>query len=178
MFKKIKNNFKVFKTLLAIDELNEANRIIKFLGISFVILAFLYILGFVKLSTTILICISLSGIFFIIGDIFEYFCKVQHQKKAINIGIRYKKIGYFKLVKMVCQFSAIISLIIAPYITTNLTPMTLTKFGNTLSMIAIGLTVFKIGLDNSMKKSEFEEMITDEFSRVANEYEAVVQDKK
>lgn len=92
MLKKLKTNFKVFKILLVTDELSEANRIIKFLGISFVILACFYILGFVRLSTTILICISLSGIFFIIGDIFEYFCKVQHQKKLSILVSDIKKL--------------------------------------------------------------------------------------
>lgn len=79
---------------------------------------------------------------------------------------------------MICQFLAIISLIIAPYITTTLTTTMLAKVSNTLSMLAIGLTVFKIGLDNSMKKAEFEEMIADELLRVANEHAAVIQDKK
>lgn len=165
MLNLLRRNFKIFRTLLVVDELSESNRIIKFLGLSFIILSCLYLLGYVNVSTIILICISLSGIFFIIGDIFEHFCKVQNQKKAIDITIRYKNISYLKIAKLSCQFLAIISLIIAPYVVIDLTLVTLSKVSNMLSILAIGLTIFKIGLDNSMKKAEFEEMITDELLR-------------
>lgn len=164
--KGLKKRFKTFMALITLDELSEANRIIKFIGIAFILLSLLYILGFVKLSTIIIICISASGIFFIIGDIFEHCCKVQHTKKAIDLSIRYKKIGYFRLAKITCHFLAILSLIIAPYITINLTLEVLSKVSNALSMLAIGLTVFKIGLDNSMKKSEAEAKLADEMYQI------------
>ncbi|MBS4197680.1 hypothetical protein [Lederbergia citri] len=123
----------------------------------------------------IITSISLSGIFFIIGDIFEHCCKVQHQKKAIDIKIRNNRIGNLKLFKVVFQFLAITSLIIAPYLTLALSDNTLNKVSNTFSMLAIGLTVFKIGLDNSMKKSEFENTVADELFKLA---ESTVQSQE
>lgn len=165
-----KNTFKRriqrFMSIIAIDELSEANRIIKFIGIAFIVLSFLYISGYVRLSSIIIICISASGIFFIIGDIFEYCCKVQQTKKAIKWKIRHRKIGCYRLAKIICHFLAIFSLIIAPYITINLTLDLLNKVSNTLSILAIGLTVFKIGLDNSIKKSEFDAKLADEIYEV------------
>ncbi|WP_318615303.1 hypothetical protein [Sporosarcina sp. YIM B06819] len=177
IFSRIGKQFKVFRVLLVVDELSEANRIIKFLGLSFIILAFFYLLGLVKLSAIIIICISLSGIFFIIGDIFEHFCKVQFAKKAIDARIINNRIGHLKLFKLGCQFSAIISLIVAPYLTLTLADSMLNKVSNTLAMLAIGLTVFKIGLDNSMKKSEFEDMLIEELSKLAEETTTPQQDK-
>lgn len=62
-----------------------------------------------------------------------------------------------------------ISLIVAPYLILSLSDSMITKVSGTLSMLAIGLTVFKIGLDNSMKKAEFEGMIADELYQAMTE---------
>lgn len=153
MRKFISKKVQKFNFRLIVDELNESNRTLKLLGLTFVILAILYAFNLVLLTPIIITCIALSGIFFIISDFFEHWYKITQNKAEIQRIYNDKKIGYLKCSKLLFQFLALISLIIAPYLMLPTYDIDINKFGNVFAMIAIGLTVYKTGLDNTLKNS-------------------------
>ena len=169
--------FKKLLSLLVLDEQSEANRIIKFIGIVFIILAFLYSTNFLKLTTLAIICISLSGIFFILADILEHFYDDQSKKKAIDYKARYKRMGYLKLGKSVFHFFAITTLVVGPYIDIISNEKYMSSISTTLSLLAIGLTIFKIGLDNSRKNLDSKAQLLDEIAEILEEKNSKVRDK-
>ena len=79
----IKTNISKKIGLITIDELNDSNRIIKFVGIVFIITGVLAFTNIVILNDLVLASLSLSGIFFIVADFFEYIIKDIEKKIAI-----------------------------------------------------------------------------------------------
>lgn len=69
------------------------------------------------------------------------------------------------------NFLAIATLLIGPYLNIDFEMFFMDTLSKTLSLLAIGLTVLKIGLDNSMKKIDYEDQLLEETSELAQEIE-------
>lgn len=153
-------------TILTLDNLNDSNRIIKFIGIVFIFIGGLAFSNKLILNNLILTSIALSGIFFIAADFCEYYSIDIDSKKAISDNVRNKKRRKFVLGKVILHFLAIFTLIIGPYLNLNANTIFLDTLSDSLSLIAIGLTVLKIGMDNSKKKQDKDLQMIEEISKV------------
>ncbi|MEK4245291.1 hypothetical protein MKZ20_08100 [Psychrobacillus sp. FSL K6-2684] len=157
---KIKNWIK--KRLIGFD-LSEPHNLLTFIGVSFIVLGIIYFFGIVKLSQMTVIGITLSGIFFVLGDICQHFIDSYELKKALDLKHRMLIQDRWKLCKLLCLLIAILSLIIAPYIQLNVSQKALGIFGTSLTLIAIGFTIINVSLYNHRKLNSFHAQLADEF---------------
>lgn len=153
-----------------IDDLSESNLIVQFIGIILLLLGMGYLFDLVSLSPLAVFSFSLSGVFFILSDIFRHKAEVWEAKKALEV--RFKYIRYYKSARSVSIFISVLILISGPYVKefAFIEPY-LDKLGTSTAFIAIGLTVFKIGLDNSKKRIDFYEAIANDVDDLYKELE-------
>lgn len=150
---------------LTMSKLKDSHKLILFIGYSFIILAILSFMNIIILDLSTIIFISLSGILFILADFFEYYGvkiseKVNPQKKAVVDNIQ-----IILLCKSALNFFAILFLILGSYIKLNLSESVLNNLSTALALIAIGLTIIKISLDNTKTNSDFGESILTEIGK-------------
>lgn len=153
-----------------VDELNESNLLVGFIGAIFLILGFGYILGLVHLSSLSILSFSLSGIFFILSDLAIYKAEDWKLKKAFG-NKRFKKVRFFKALKYICLFFGVLLLIGGPYLNIEIEEHFLDVLGTSCAFIAIGLTVIKISLDNTRKNFNLYLSIADETEEIYKELE-------
>ncbi|QED46978.1 hypothetical protein [Cytobacillus dafuensis] len=153
-----------------VDELNESNLLVKFIGVIFLILGFGYIFGLVHLSSLAIFSFSLSGIFFILSDLSKYMAEEWEIKKALG-NERYKKVRFFKGLRYTCLFFGVLLLIGGPYLKTVLDEQSLDILGTACAFIVIGLTVIKISLDNTRKHYDMYDSIINETTEILKEVE-------
>lgn len=175
--KSFKEKSNIYLVLLDLDKLNDSNRIISFIGFVFIFMAALNFSGQLILNNLILISISLSGISFVGAEFCDYFIKKIDMKKATPFNIRARKKKKYNLLKIIFHFLAVSTLIIGPYLNINLNYNFLEQLSNSLPLIAIGLTVLKIGLDNSLKKQSNELKMMTEIGEVFKELESKEKEK-
>lgn len=145
----------------------ESVSLIKFIGLSFVILGISSILDVVDLNPMAIFSFSASGILFILSDFAKYYTKEWDSKKALGIK-RMKKVKFYRFLNVIFLFCGIFLLIGGPYLKLNFLTPYLEKLGPTLAFIAIGLTVLKIGLENDQQHM-------DTISEIINEVEEIIQ---
>lgn len=162
----MKDKFKRYLNILSNDELNDSNRLIQFIGIVFIILALLNFTNFFILNSLTLISISLSGIFFILADFCEYYNELEEKKEAIPYSVRKVKIRIYRMTKAIFHFFAILALIIGPYLSLEIDTNMLDKLSTFFSLLAIGLTVLKIGKDHAKKNLYAQKQLMDEVNEV------------
>lgn len=160
-----------FKANLIVDDLQEPNHLIKFIGITFIFLGVLYSLNIVRLNSMVIICITISGVFFILADICQHYSNEYSKKKALKTQKRINIVSRYKLFKFIFLFLATITLLIGPYIYPIINKNILDTLATSLSFIAIGLTIVKISLDNNRKMSDFHLSIIEDFEKVLYEVE-------
>lgn len=153
-----------------VDELNGSNLLVKYIGAIFLILGLGYILGLVKLSSLAILSFSLSGIFFILSDLAIYKAEDWKLKKALG-NKRFIKVRSFMALKHICLFLGVLLLIGGPYLNVEIEEHFLDTLGTSCAFIAIGLTVIKIGLDNTRKHFDMYSSIADETTEIYEELE-------
>lgn len=163
---------KFFKKLIAmimIDELSEPNVLVKFIGLTFIVFGIMFAFDFISISAQFLMCIAFAGVFFVISDISQHYNDSYSKKAALNLKHRNRVSLFCTVLKFVSLFFAIFSIVAGPYILLPFTTQTMEKFATTITVLAIGLTIFNISLNNTKKQLEF-------YEGIATDYEKLCQD--
>lgn len=154
----------------------ESVSLIKFIGISFIILGMGAITPAVDLTTMAIFSFSISGIFFVLSDIAKHYREEWDAKKALGTE-RMFKVKIYHFLNVVFLFAGIFFLICGPFVKLDILIPHIEKIGPALAFIAIGLTIMKIGLENEKKNTDMMVEITDEVSEVIQDYEKKLEEK-
>ncbi|WP_068982851.1 hypothetical protein [Lysinibacillus xylanilyticus] len=154
--------FKIFFTF----EVKEAHYQLSFIGLSFVILGIIHSFDIVTLSQMTIIGLTISGIFFVLGDFCQHFIDnyAYNPKKVIAYKDCTRIQNRWKVCKFFCLLIAILSLIIAPYIKLNVSVDKLEVLSTSLSLVAIGLTILNVSLYNNRKLESLYEDLADSYA--------------
>lgn len=178
ILKALEANYKRYLALVILDKSGDSNRIVKMIGFVFMVLGILIISNKVIVTELGITSITLSGIFFILTDFSEFFILRIETKKAIDASIRYKKERKYIVLKIIFLSLAVLTLLIGPYINLKINSIFLNKVNKSLSLMAIGLTVFKIGIDNSMEQLNEKIQIVDEVNEICKKNQEHKTEKK
>ncbi|MGD2198209.1 hypothetical protein [Lysinibacillus fusiformis] len=160
---------------IMVDELSEPNVLVKFIGLTFIVFGVMFIFDLISISNQFLMCIALAGVFFVISDISQHYYDSYSTKKALPIKHRFRVRLLCKVLKFVSLFFAIFSIVAGPYILLPFTNSSIEKFATTITVLAIGLTIFNISLNNTKKQLEFYESIANDYENLYQELQEVEQ---
>ena len=125
----------------------ELNFVVIMIGIAFILIGFSSLFGIVKLNSLFALAIALSGTFFVISDIIQYFID-----KYSSNGYTYSILNALK--KVALAFS-ILSLLAIPYLNFQFKNPEL--LATAFSIIAIGLTIVNLSLNQKRGQEEAHE---------------------
>lgn len=127
-----------------------------------------------------IIGLTLAGIFFILGDFCQHFIDTYaYDSKKVRTYENCTRIqNKWKGVKFICLLLAILSLIIAPYINLKVSIHTLQNLSTSLSLVAIGLTIFNVSLYNNRKLESLYEELADAYTESARLHVEILESKE
>lgn len=133
------------------------------------------IINFVELTPIAIFSFSISGIFFILSDVSKHYVDKWDSKKALGES-RMIKVKLYHFSNVIFLFLGILFLICGPFLKLNGITSYLEKLGETLALVAIGLTIYKVGLENEKKNIEMISQVADEFEEIIERYEKECKD--
>lgn len=167
---------KFIKKLIArvtVDELGEPNILIKFIGITFIIFGIMFTFDLILITPQFLMCIAIAGVLFVFSDISQYYYDNYTRRVDLTDTHRYWAKSTWKISKFISLFFTIFSLIAGPYIILPFSDSTVEKSATIITVIAIGLTIFNVSLNNTKKRLELYESIATDFEELYKEYEKI-----
>ena len=127
-----------------------------------------------------IIGLTLAGIFFLFGEFCQHFIDTYaYDSKKVRTYENCTRIqNKWKVVKFICLLLAILSLIIAPYIKLKASIHTLENLSTSLSLIAIGLTIFNVSLYNNRKLESLYEELADAYTESLRLHAEILESKE
>jgi hypothetical protein len=136
---------KVFST----ERLSEINFIVIMIGVTFMIIGISSIFGITVINSMFVLAISLSGTFFVLADIVQHLSDTYPPNNKV---IKYLQV--FKSISLACS---ILSLLTLPFL--NIQVKNAEILATAFSIIAIGLTIINLSLNNKRIQNEILERV-------------------
>lgn len=129
------------------ERIAELNFVVIVIGITFILIGFISIFGFTKLDSMFALAIALSGAFFVISDIIQYFIDLNNSSSKTN--------DVLNITKKIILACSILSLLAIPFLNIQLKNSEI--LATAFSIIAIGLTIVNLSLNHKKVQEEAHE---------------------
>ncbi|MBX8942594.1 hypothetical protein [Lysinibacillus sp. K60] len=130
--------------------LSEINFIVIMIGVTFMIIGISSIFGITVINSMFVLAISLSGTFFVLADIVQYLSDTYSSNNSKVI----KCLQFFKSISLALS---ILSLLTLPFL--NIQVKNAEILATAFSIIAIGLTIINLSLNNKRMQNEILERV-------------------
>ncbi|MCS5501943.1 hypothetical protein NY607_12480 [Lysinibacillus sp. A4] len=130
--------------------LSEINFIVIMIGVTFMIIGISSIFGITVINSMFVLAISLSGTFFVLADIVQYLSDTYSSNNSKVI----KSLKFFKSISLALS---ILSLLTLPFL--NIQVKNAEILATAFSIIAIGLTIINLSLNNKRMQNEILERV-------------------
>ncbi|WP_107923493.1 hypothetical protein [Lysinibacillus parviboronicapiens] len=154
---------------IPINKLVEPNMLIHYIGLTFIILGFLFLFGWVQINSAFILAVAISGALFVLGDILQY--------KIEKSEVKSRKRSNIIAIKTIVLFLSIFSLLALPYISVNIKDELLDKLATVASIVAIGLTILNIGLSHEKVQSDIFDAYQDIIVDIEKKIDDVTQNE-
>lgn len=134
------------KKEIPFERISELNFVVIMIGITFILIGVISIFGFTKLDSMFTLAIALSGAFFVISDIIQYFIDLNNSSRKTDV------LNIFKKIILACS---ILSLLAIPFLNIQLKNSEI--LATAFSIIAIGLTIVNLSLNHKKVQEEAHE---------------------